>query len=60
MSNENKSGPDPAARPAVAGHEQAPEQEPISTHKAVVGLVVVLIAAVVLAASGHVRPRSLE
>jgi RND family efflux transporter MFP subunit len=52
MSNENKSGPDPAARPAVAGHEQAPEQEPISTHKAVVGLVVVLIAAVVLAAIG--------
>jgi RND family efflux transporter MFP subunit len=52
MSNENKSGPDPAARPAAAGHEQAPEQEPISTRKAVVGLVVVLIAAVVLAAIG--------
>jgi RND family efflux transporter MFP subunit len=52
MSNEIKPGADSAAKPAAAGHEQAPEQEPISTHKAVVALVVLLIAAVVLAALG--------
>jgi RND family efflux transporter MFP subunit len=51
MSNEIKPGPDSAARPA-AGHEHAPEQEPISTHKVVIALVVVLIAAVVLAGLG--------
>ncbi len=51
MSSENKTGPD-AAKPTSGGHEQAPEQEPISTHKVVVGLVVLVITAVVLAALG--------
>jgi RND family efflux transporter MFP subunit len=52
MSNKIKSGADQTAKPAAGGHEHAPEQEPISTHKVVVGLVVLLIAAVVLAALG--------
>jgi RND family efflux transporter MFP subunit len=52
MSNEFKPANDPAAKPAAGGHEHAPEQEPISKHKVVVGLVVLLIAAVVLAALG--------
>ena len=52
MSNENRTGPRAATKPASGGHEQAPEQEPISTHKVVVGLVVLVIAAVVLAALG--------
>jgi RND family efflux transporter MFP subunit len=45
MSNESKPSPQ-------THHEHAPEQEPISTHRVVVGLVVLLIAAVVLAALG--------
>jgi len=52
MSNDNKPGAEPAANHAAGGHEQAPEQEPISTHKVVVGGAVLLIAAVVLAALG--------
>jgi RND family efflux transporter MFP subunit len=52
MSDEIKSGADPSAKPAAGGHEQAPEQEPISTRKVVIALVVLLIAAVVLAAFG--------
>ena len=52
MSNEPKHDNDPAAKSWANGHEHAPEQEPISKHKVVVGLVVLLIAAVVLAALG--------
>jgi RND family efflux transporter MFP subunit len=52
MSNKIESGANRAAKPATGGHEQAPVQEPISTHKVVVGLVVLVIAAVVLAALG--------
>ncbi len=52
MSNEPKHDNDPAAKSGANGHEHAPEQEPISKHKVVVGLVVLLIAAVVLAALG--------
>ncbi|MFZ1940594.1 MAG: efflux RND transporter periplasmic adaptor subunit [Terracidiphilus sp.] len=52
MSNETKPGAEPAANRTAGGHEHAPEQEPISTHKVVVGMVVLLIAAVVLAALG--------
>jgi RND family efflux transporter MFP subunit len=47
MSNEIKPGADQAQ-----SHDRAPEQEPISTHKVVAGLVVLLIAAVVLAGLG--------
>ena len=47
MSNEIKLGADQAQ-----SHDRAPEQEPISTHKVVAGLVVLLIAAVVLAGLG--------
>jgi RND family efflux transporter MFP subunit len=52
MSNEMKSGAGQSAQQPARGHDHAPEQEPISTHKVVVGLVVLLIAAVVLAALG--------
>ena len=45
MSNESKPKPQ-------EHHEHAPEQEPLSTHKVLIGLVVVLIAAVVLAVLG--------
>jgi RND family efflux transporter MFP subunit len=51
MSNPENPKPPAAAQPAH-GHEHAPEQEPISTHKVVVGVVVLLIATVVLAALG--------
>jgi RND family efflux transporter MFP subunit len=52
MSNQNKSGADAAAAHEAGGHEHAPEQEPISTHKVVVGMVLLLIATIVLAALG--------
>ena len=52
MSNKSKSGPQISKQPDAQSHEHAPEQEPISTHRVVVGLVVLLIAAVVLAALG--------
>lgn len=52
MSNEPRHGYDPPAKSATHSHEHAPEQEPISKHKVVVGLVVLLIAAAVLAALG--------
>ena len=51
MSNEAKPKSQAPGHPA-GGHEHAPEQEPVATHKVVVGLVVLLIAAVVLAALG--------
>jgi len=52
MSNMTNPGSVPAAKRAGEGHEHAPEQEPISTHKVVIGLAILLIAAVVLAALG--------
>lgn len=52
MSNKSKPGPQISKQPDAQSHEHAPEQEPISTHRVVVGLVVLLIAAVVLAALG--------
>jgi RND family efflux transporter MFP subunit len=45
MSNESKPN-------SQDHHVHAPEQEPISTHKAVIGLVIVLIVAIVLAVLG--------
>jgi RND family efflux transporter MFP subunit len=52
MSNENQPGAGQTAGHVSGGQDHAPEQEPISTHKVVVGLVVLLIAVVVLAALG--------
>ena len=51
MTNESNPNPQPASQGAHE-HESAPEQESISPRKAVVGVVVVLIALVVLAALG--------
>jgi len=53
MSDKTKSGAGQTAGQVSGGHDRAPEQqEPISTRKVVVGLVVLLIAAVALAALG--------
>jgi RND family efflux transporter MFP subunit len=52
MSNKTNPGSAPAARHAGEGHEHAPDQEPISTYKVVVGLVILLVAAIVLAGLG--------
>jgi RND family efflux transporter MFP subunit len=51
MSNPQNPNPHTAAQPARS-HDHAPEQEPISPHKVLVGLVVLLVAAVVLAVLG--------
>jgi RND family efflux transporter MFP subunit len=52
MSNETQPGDEPTARHATSGGDHAPEQEPVSTHKVVIGLVVLMIAAIVVAGLG--------
>jgi len=57
MTNESKSNPQSPSAPAH-NHEAAPEQKPISSRKALLGLALVLFAALLLGIFGTLSRRS--